>query len=357
MVVKPPLERPKPCLAVPLLRPLSDGGRLRRVDDFALDIPTAPETFLLEAPAADENPENLLFLSGAAETKPVQEVVIDGRFHGALSYAFGKALQGMRSDLDSDGAISRDELGRYLTRVAQGLNDGRSLPSVVAKLGPDFAVLQPDPAAKTFSIAMPARLEGVDKLVSREVGELALTHRPDLSWNQQSGDITDSTGETVATAVSTARLPEVEAKFELLGLAREALGQQSFDIALHQDGALAPEAMYLEDRFDIKVGPVPYPHLTIFNLANNGEVQLICPVTPEERKPKALGAQFSFEAFVNLPLGIDHVVAIASKQAPTTLRKQLNWNMTADAMVPSLERLSVQDNVAFGIVSMSTRKR
>jgi hypothetical protein len=334
---------------------VSRGGRLRRVDDFALDIPSEIQS-PVRSSAFDENPENLIFLSGAPETNPVQEILVNGRFHGALSYAFGVALKGMRSDLDSDGAISRDELGRYLIRSVRGHNDGRVLPEIVAKLGEDFPVLTPAPDAKEFVIEMPPPNGLADLQADRKVGEISLTYRPDLVWNETTGDIKDLSDETVAKAVELARLPDVEAKFQLLALAREALIQRSFDISLDTSAQDKTEVLEIGDGFQISAGPLPFPYLTMFNLANNGEVQLIYPLDNAERQKQRIGASHSFDATASDPIGIDHIVAFATEQDPVTLRQQLNWNMSAEQLIATIDKLTIQDGVAVGITSVFTKE-
>lgn len=397
---------------------VSRGGRLRRVDDFVLDIPPlAPDVptrggfalahvppphpaghppphankangmhalgrpplgtpakghppspagrphnaavhaqtdTLVRGAAFDENPDNLIFLSGAPETEPVQEIMVNGRFHGALSYSFGVALKGMRGDIDSDGQISRDELSRYLIRAVRGHNDGRALPTVVAKLGQDFPILTPDPEAREFDIVMPPANGYLDASKKRDIGEVSLSYRPDLSWNEASGDISNLQGETVAQSVDLSRLPEVEAKFEILALAREALTQRAFDVAFSLEDGTTPEALMIGTAFEIEVGPVPYPYLTIFNLANNGEVQLLYPLDNSERRKQKIGSRQTFSANASAPAGIDHVIAFSTKEDPVALRQQLNWNMQAEALIATVDRLSLQDGVAVGIVSLAT---
>ena len=261
----------------------------------------------------------------------------------------------MRSDLDSDGAISRDELGRYLIRSVRGHNDGRVLPEIVAKLGEDFPVLTPAPDAKEFVIEMPPPNGLADTQADRKVGEISLTYRPDLVWNETTGDIKDLSDETVAKAVELARLPDVEAKFQLLALAREALIQRSFDISLETSAQDKTEVLEIGDGFQISAGPLPFPYLTMFNLANNGEVQLIYPLDNAERQKQRIGASHSFDATASEPVGIDHIVAFATEQDPVTLRQQLNWNMSAEQLIATIDQLTIQDGVAVGITSVFTK--
>jgi len=331
------------------------GGRLRLADPYAMSIEPIARPYIDPAESSEEDLDNLVFLSGAPEAKPVQEVMIEERYHGALSYSFGRALQDMRGDLDSDGSISRDELGKFVPRTARAFNEGRVLPDMVARQGPDFAVLVPDEAAGDFGEFPDAEKEPM--FASGDFDTVRLTSRSDLVWNRRTGDITNADGEIVAANVAENRLPDVEAKFHLLDLAREGLVQEGFDIGLRSPVLTDAEVLRIGDGFTIEVGPIPYPFLTVFNLANNGEVQAIYPMSGSERAPQRVGTRISFDASAGEPVGIDHIVAFATREEPQTLRQQLAWSSTTDSFIPTLERLIVSDDVAVGLVSMATEER
>lgn len=336
------------------------GGRARFIDEFGSSIPALKRPITLSATVPQTNYDTLTFLAGASELQVVTEVVINGRNHGALSFAFGQALRGMRADGNSDGAISRDELAGQIRRAARAHNDGRGLPDMVARGGPDFPLLVPDNDAQESDIVsgqVDGWLEPVVPIQDGSGRYKALAARPDLKWDQQTGDITSQDGEIVASGVARHQLRDVNAKFEMLEMFRHGLSFESFDTFLDIPGHLNPELLRMGDRFTIEVGPIPYPFVTIFNLANNGEVQLIYPINASERAPQPTNTTLRFDVKATPPAGIDHLIAVSSQVRPDTLRKLLDYGSEASDFVQTAARITSVEGHAFGIVSMATTDR
>lgn len=329
------------------------GGRTRMVDEYAMEI--APLARPLSQPIAppEDTLENIVFLAGAPETVTVQEVMIDGRYHGALSYAFARALRNDRGDLDRDGRISRDELASFIPRTARAVNEGRILPDVVARPGPDFFVLVPD--ADGISLTVPPAGAAMQQ-AAVDYDRVPLAAHPELVWDRRSGDVHDPSGELVASAVEESRLPDLDTKLTLLSLVREGLVVDGVDVEILGPDRAVHDEYRLGEGFTVEVGPLPHAYLTVFNIANSGEMQLIYPITPQERGRQSAGETITFKAVAAEPAGIDHIVAVSSDMLPRELQQQLGWSMSIASFLPTLEKLVVGEDVAFGLAGIATRR-
>lgn len=332
------------------------GGRARVLSDYMSLVQDAGRR---PAPRDRETPEeqldNVVFLAGAREAELVYEVEIEGRFHGALSYAFARALS-LAGDLDGDGALGRDDLATFLPRTAKSFNGASYLPELVARGGADFVVLHPDPAAAA-AMAAPAGPDGaVIDTAGLEAGRVYLAGAPGTYWEQATGNLVDAGGEVLGYAIPRNRLPQVEGKFAALALAREGLVRRGFDLGLRVDGAPWHRELSAGAAFEVVAGPLPHRYLTLFNLANNGEVQPIYPFTAAERAPTPPGTTVRFPAEVQPPFGADELVAVATATPPQALWEALQYLLPAGDLVPILARLLAQDGVAFAHHSLVTKE-
>ncbi|MEM1129020.1 MAG: caspase family protein [Pseudomonadota bacterium] len=333
---------------------VSRGGRARLINAFqGLDDGFRRKPLVSNPETEEETIENVVFLAGSQEAEVVVEVEIDGRYHGALSYAFARALS-MAGDVDGDGVLGRDDLATFLPRTAQSFNGARYLPEINPRRGPDFAVLKPDQDAAKPAGTLPTGGGGLGQATDPNLFPIAAA--PGTTWDKRTGDITDATGEILGHNVPQDRLADVNHKFELLALAKEGLVRNGLDITFRVDGDPWHREMSDGTLFDIEVGPLPAPYLTVFNLANNGEVQLVYPVDAAEREPLAPGSKLSFDAEAIAPFGSDELVAIVTPEEPADLRQALIWAMPAGQIVPIVSRLLAGGNAAFGHHSIVTKE-
>lgn len=335
------------------------GGRARLGDDYITTGTPDRKPVQAMASNAEDTLDNVVFLAGSREAETVVEVPIEGRYHGALSYAFARAL-GMNADLDGDGTLGRDDLGTFIPRTAHSFNEGRYLPEINPRTGPDFAVLAPDPAAAAAAAEADEEPEdagvGLVPVAAASIDRIELEAAPGMVWDRRTGDITDAMAQVVAHAVPEDRLGEVNDKFRLLGLAREGMVRRGLTVQALVDGRPSYDTLSEGTRFELAFGPLPQRYLTVFNLANTGEVQLVYPVDAGERGPRRTGELVTIGAEVAPPFGSDHMIAIASAEEPVDLRTYLGWSMPAAEFVPVLTRLLAADDVAFGSFSLITKE-
>ncbi len=330
------------------------GGRARVLSEFVSLVQDARRRPTpRDRDAEEENLDNLVFLAGAREAELVYEVEIEGRFHGALSYAFARALS-LNGDLDGDGVLSRDDLATFIPRTAKSFNGASYLPEIVARGGPDFPVLRPDTAAAPVEVTGPDG-GGIDTGTVRP-DRVYLSAAPGTYWDRASGNIVNASGDILGYGIAANRLPEVEGKFAALALAREGMVRRGFDLRLMLQGEVWHRELQAGDAFDIAAGPMPYRYLTLFNLANTGEVQPVYPYTAAERGPTAPGRTLVFPAEVKPPFGADELIAVASVEPPDELRQALQYLLPAGDLVPILTRLLARDGVAFAHHSLVTRE-
>ncbi|MEM1360598.1 MAG: caspase family protein [Pseudomonadota bacterium] len=334
---------------------ITRGGRARFFESLlglGPDIRRKPLENMRET--EEETIENVVFMAGSREAEPVLEVLIDNRYHGALSYSFARALS-MAADLDQDGALSRDELSAFIPRTAQSFNGARHLPELSAVDGPDFAVLVPDETGwsdpnATWDYEGTAQAE-----LPQASTASALPSAPGASWDPETGNITDAMGETIAYGVDENRLTEVNDKFALLNLLREGVVQSGTDLSIIVEGAPWHRELTIGTGFQIQIGPLKRPYMTVFNLANNGEVQLVYPIDRTERRPLPLGETITFDAEASEPLGSDELIVILTDEEPADLRQALKWALPASEFSAIVTRLLAQGGASFGHFSIVTQ--
>lgn len=309
----------------------------------------------LIAETEEETIDNVVFLAGSREAEPVIEVAIDGRYHGALSYSFARALS-MDADLNDDGILGRDDLKHFIPRTAQSVNGSRHLPEINPSRGPDFPVLVPDSeyASAAGEIWPEGEGEGLTG-AGADLNKFPLSNAPGTYWDRLTGNIHDPTGEIVGYNVDESYLEEVNDKFAILKLVREGMIRNGFEIDLLVDGEKWHREVREGQGVVISIGPLEKRYLTVFNLANNGEVQLLYPIDNEERGPASLGYVFKIDTIASPPFGSDELVAVVSDSEPTDLRQALKWALPANDFTPILNGLLARGGAAFGHVSLHTQ--
>ncbi len=334
------------------------GGRARVLPELVALADSSRRRPGPRVPENDEDTlENLVFMAGAREAEVVIEVEIEGRSHGALSYAFSRSLA-MNGDANGDGALSRGELAVFIPRTAKSFNGARYLPELVARAGPDVQVLRPDPAAASAAAARPeedaASPAAADAI---DFDRVQLAAAPGTYWDRRTGNIIDPSGEVLGYGLPEDALGSVNDKFATLALAREGLVRKGFDMGLVVDGQPWHRELVGGQGFEIAVGPLPFPYLTVFNLANNGQVQAIFPIDAKESGPMPEGGIQRFAAEVQPPFGADEIVAISTATPPSDLRDALRYLLPSSELLPILSRLLAGDSVAFAHQSLVTREK
>ncbi len=282
---------------------------------------------------ADISPEdldNIVYFGAVRDDQVVQEIKIDQKPRGALSWSFARALRGS-ADLDKNGSVNTDELAQYVTEAVRTRSSGRQHPQMTPRGKPAEINLSVGPAAPnefdkpaTLSIVnLPANTDMASALTNVTLAETA---NADLIWDYASGDFLTSNGDVIAHIGATASAANAQAIVDKWLLLRD-LGQLAEsnplslrvepDDKLHRSG----------EQIAIQLSGHKYPTLAAFNLAVDGTVQFIIP-TPHDPDPRyhgtlTKGQPLRFPLKVVAPFGADHLVAIAANQQNAALIKAL----------------------------------
>lgn len=337
---------------------LTRGGRARFLKNllgFEDEVERKPLKALAET--EEETIENVVFLAGSREAEPVIEVAIGGRYHGALSYAFARALS-MDADLDGDGVLGRNDLETFIPRTAKSFNGSRYLPEINPSDGPDFDVLTPDKSTPVSDEVPSWSIDenGDDVTASFDPNRVPLAAQPGSYWDRETGNVHDATGEIVGYDIAENRLYEVDDKFSVLNLVREGMIRNGTTVSTLRNGRPWHRELTDGQEFAVEVGPLTGRYLTVFNLANNGEVQAVFPFEPSQRGPLRVGEVLSFDAVAAEPYGADELIAIITDHEPVDLRQALRWAMPAGEFIPILTRILGEGGATFGHISIFTKR-
>ncbi len=303
--------------------------------------------------AASENKElkGVLFLAATQEHRKTPEVLIDGKPRGALSYVFARILQGA-ADSDHDKVTTLFELEDYLRAMVRTLSQARQTPEIQphgknrpvlrTAATPAAAVMEDADDTEPLKVAvlgMP--LERAAKIIARIPGaELAGpgVENPALVWDAKAKAVANGAGDIVARDVFEHQLAGVVAKWRALEALQKLAGKAPLEMTMLPDDSTHRKGEVVTFRS----APVKYPYVTVFNLAWNGQVQYLYPLS---NAPDGYftGKPWSLSLKVTPPYGSDHLVLIASKKLPAALRARLQ-DMTEPSRLAALLRKTLKDN-------------
>ncbi len=271
-----------------------------------------------------ETLDNVIYLGATADGMLTPELIIDGKPRGALSWAFSRALEG-RADLDTNGVITSDELGRFLFETVRLTSEGRQLPSVVvgsAAAGLSLVhhrVAPPALSPVKLNIAMlggrePATLRKAMLPFSDQL-QLTEPERADLVFDPASGDMLSRHGDVVASDIwdKTDRALSVMAKWLLLRTMQDR-GQQDGVLSAKTSPAIgrirngSPVTVSLRADRDGAV--------TVIGLQPDGSLILLAPdpsIDPSGADGRlARDTDFKLALKAGPPFGADHVLMLQS---------------------------------------------
>ncbi|MEO1613401.1 MAG: hypothetical protein AAFU55_13775, partial [Pseudomonadota bacterium] len=298
--------------------------------------------------------DNVVFIAGAQQDQAVPEVSIAGQMRGATSYAFARALEGA-ADRDGDEVVTRDELSAYVAGVVANFSD-QAQPSVTPLARgaePVFGRPASAPAAEetppriTLASASGALIGGYGADVVRDYGAAT------LNWDEAAATVANAEGDDVAhNVLGKIQVRRVVDKFRLLEQVKAASAAAPFTTQL-TDGA---RLLNVGDQVELVVGSRQKPFLTVFTLSNIGEASLAYPFSREEAGPQNGAAPLSF-VFEITPegVGVEHVVAIATDEAPNELRRALSKDLPARRIEPLVADLLQGRAVEASIARVVTR--
>ena len=286
---------------------------------------------------------NLVYIGAAQDDQLALEApmpVSGAPSRGVLSWALEQGLTtrgaggtGAAADLDHDGRITVAEIGIYLDSQVRALTAQRQQPrtSFVASAG-DLVLLARDAPLRPTP---PAALPGVltlgpprrhdDAVPWRDVGT---REAADFIWDAAQGAVMRRSGDTVAQGVTTpAALRGVIEKWNTVEALRPLMNERMLRLTI---GPRANGVRYgAEQQVTIALNPIApgqaARYATIVNLASDGTVQRLFPLTAEDGEGQ-LGPAGTVPTITNrvvAPFGADHIVALVTPAPPLALRAML----------------------------------
>lgn len=275
-----------------------------------------------------ELPNNVVFLGATHEARPVEEVYIDERPRGVLTYYAARALEGL-ADKDSNGTLTAGEMIGYLQPNVQERSRNRQVPILIAA-DRGLAILSkqnvtaappPDVAAsdrKDITLA----IEGESQPLSiKRARIIENQHAAELIWNAATRELSNASGDVLASGVGPAGLQAaVDARrlrAYLLGLMKNG---HVLEVALLPGNTLYAKGCPVEYR----VNQFDYPHFTVINLASNGTAQFLFPLEQYNDPIKwTTAGGWNVRTRVSSPFGADFLIFIASEKPLKAMHREL----------------------------------
>jgi hypothetical protein len=275
----------------------------------------------------------------------------------------GKDGKHVAADGNQDGKVTPAELGEYLGSQVRMLTGQRQEPKTtfVGAAGdiPLFAtvpVLQPAvapvlPGVFTVAAAGAGAVVPKPDLPWRAVGT---REQADFIWDRTNGKVFHRSGDMVAQDVAGApALRGVIEKWNAVEALRPLMNESRVRVTIGPKAngvRYAPGAKVAIDlRYNGKTG-ASAGYATIFNLASDGTVQRLYPLTDDDGDGQ-LGPGGTLPLFQNTavaPFGTDHVVALVLSQPPVALRamlRSIDGQRLATRVVAPIRDLLAHDGV------------
>ena len=304
----------------------------------------------------EETLSNLVMITGGREGQTVPEIVVGGAFRGATSYAFARALEGY-ADRDDNEVLTRNELRSYISQTVQNLTT-QHRPSILPRGGEDFAVLAGIQTAEDKLGQSNAEQETDAPLQPTDDKRLD-TPNKDIKVGSDNR-LYNSEGDIVAYDVTGEAIQKITEKFRLVDELKSFAIQESFDVSVLKAGNPSDSFHNEGDMLALTAGPLPYPYLTVFNLANGGEVQPVFPFI-DDRWEAGANHQETVNRIEGVqvapPFGSDHVIFLSTSNDPVDLRAAIARAATATEIKDLLQLLPGESQVAAAIAPIYTRER
>ena len=318
------------------------------------------------------------FLAAVDKQTKAPEVVIDGKYRGALSYAVARAIEGA-ADQKGDGKVTMGELFSYVRQLVYQVSDERqnvvTLESpnrdpnreVVLQLtrGTESEPASPPAAAITFEAPkkkVPIRLASLSGLKKSLADVVALQSPfeivepdsadapPDIIWDPASHDVISGGGDKIALAVDKADLPSVIDRTAAVRDLKQFVVKSPQVIRVLPDASLQRRGKIIE----VEVGDSDGRALVLVDITGNGTLQLLYPMP--FNSPILDAATYRVPFLVSDPFGADEVVAVTSGRRMTSLEQalqQLDHRRSAGQLVDVISRFGPPD-ARIGIVGLFT---
>jgi hypothetical protein len=308
--------------------------------------------------------------------KTVQEMDIDGRMRGVLSYAVARGLEG-GADPNQTGTITIGMLYQYIRPIVRDKSENQvpvftareadgALPILATEKAPlpqspvEPALPQPGTIG-VFAIGSPAppSLQGGAFIADRA--------HADLIWDAGRRQILNAPGDVLASDIEGSTLQAaVDARRLLDFLRKVAVAAGGLEVTVASENAplgTSDDRTYKGgDKVRFEVEPGPFKFLTAFDVNSHGEVQFLYPKLKGDTlavgSPTPLASQ---DPTVGPPYGGDYVVFIRSDEPLSDLHAAFaaakDGEMTASQAYDAVRRALRGMHVRVGIRGLYTAAR
>jgi Caspase domain/Domain of unknown function (DUF4384) len=292
--------------------------RFQRFDLHGADPPAPPSVAAPPRPPINA----VAVITALIQEKAISEISVDGVNRGALTYAVARGIEGA-ADTDGTGVITVDKLWNYIRPIVRTRSGFNQAPSLFAVAADGAMPILSAPLTQTNrDRAHPGLPEfaSVPLFQPGAIGEVPLgairvedKSKAELVYDSEEKRILDSTGDTLAFNMDPA---DVEGAVET----RQLLN--ALETLADHEGALnmslsAGDGLYVKGaRVSVQVDSEPYNYLTVFDLAANGQMTLLYPLT-DGRFHDSIVSRSSKPLppiKVDEPFGADYVIAIRSEK-------------------------------------------
>ncbi|KAA9018790.1 caspase family protein [Sphingobium limneticum] len=303
------------------------------------------------ADATRDDLPNLFYIAAARDDQIAWEnaLPVEGApTRGFLTWSFEQGVttpradgNGMAADQDGDGTLSIGELGAYLNVQVRMLSGQRQESSTIIPPGRErqglFATVPPPPAPPA-----PPPLPGLYVADVKARASVSGDHPwriltegqgADFVWDARAQAMLRRTGDIVAQNVKTpAQVRGVIDTWAALEALRPLLSERSARLmvgpldngARYPSGAPVTLALaQTQPQPQAGQGDSAAPrYATIFNIASDGTIQRLFPVTESDGDGRLATGQSLpiLDSQVIPPFGADHVVALVTPQPPDDVR-------------------------------------
>lgn len=280
------------------------------------------------------------------ESLVVNEVMINNKPHGALSWFFVNAIRG-NADKNANKTLERQELKEFLHKKIRQYTNNRQTPQLLPRADEVSVValsrrnllqpLQPTPqpvgqtAIKILAdqFTPPRGLSGVKWVTSAPFELYVKPHQ------RNTLEVLNHTGDRIAllkrpTLDTWQRL--IDRQQLIAFLQNYATRSDAIRLTLQEGDMLHRHGTLLN--FTVDTTDSRLNALTVFNLSGQGTLQFLYPYPSDAKTVKLPHALPPIQ--VDAPFGSDTVIAVLCRQVPTSLQLTL---MDSQATLPDLTEL------------------
>jgi uncharacterized caspase-like protein len=305
--------------------------------------------------------------------KTVQEMDIDGRMRGVLSYAVARGLEG-GADPDRTGTVTIGRLYEYIRPIVRDKSENQVPVFTAREADGALPILTME---KNIALPQPKVEPGLPEPSDIGVFAIGATAPPSLQggtfitdrahanliWDAGKKQILNARGDVLASGIEGSSLQSaVDARrlFDFLGKVAVAAGGLEVKVA-SADAPLgtSDDRVYKsgeEVRFEVEPGPFKF--LTAFDLNSHGEVQFLYPMGKDSLQVESTTP---FGTKVGTPFGGDYAVFIRSDEPLADLHAAFaaarNWEMTSSQAYEAIRRALRGIHVRVGIRGLYTAAR